>query len=158
MENIINIHLKQQEDYKNTYNEKILSYEFSNYILEELKGIDTKRKITFIISSDFNMDESEKITLVDMIRNNYGADISEIINISKKEQLANYLILLVGIIFLILYSVLEIELLSEFILILGWVFLGEAICNFLYKGIDKRHKILRRKQIVNAKVLFEEKQ
>ena len=156
MENIIKIHIKKQEDYKNTYNERILSYELSNYILEELKGIDVKRKIKFIISSDFNMEELEKNNLVDMIRNNYGADISEIINLSKKEQLANYIILLIGIIFLTLYSILEIELLSEFILILGWVFIGESICNFLYKGIDKKHKILRRKQIVNEKVLFKE--
>ena len=38
----INIHLNSREDYINNYNKKILSYELSNYILEELKGINPK--------------------------------------------------------------------------------------------------------------------
>ena len=46
--------------------------------------------------------------------------------------------------------------LSEFTLIFGWVFIGEAICNILYAESENKHKISRRKQIVNAKVLFDE--
>ena len=84
MENIIKIHIKDRNDYMNTYNHRILSYNLSNYILEELKGIDTNKKIKFIISSDFEMNNLEKTNLLDMVRNNFGADISEIIHISKK--------------------------------------------------------------------------
>lgn len=155
MENTIKIHLKDKNNYKNKYNENILSYELSNYILEELKGINTKIKIKFNITSDFTMDDIEKNNLVDMIRNNFGADISEIINISKKERITNYLILFIAIILIIMYSLFDFKLLEEFILIFGWVLLGEAICNFLYKGIETNHKISRRKQIVNAKIIFE---
>lgn len=156
MENIIKIHLKEKDDYKNTYNENILSYALSNYILEELKGIDTKKKIKFIVSSDFEIDELEKNNLVDMIRNNFGADISEIINLWKKQRIINYLLLFIAIILIIIYSLLEVKLLAQFTLILGWVLLGEAICNFLYKGTEYNNQISRRKQIVNAKILFEE--
>ena len=60
MEKIIKIHLKEINDYKNTYNEEILSYNLSNYILEELKGINTYQNIKFNISSDFYMSEQEK--------------------------------------------------------------------------------------------------
>lgn len=155
MEKIIKIHLKEINDYKNTYNEEILSYNLSNYILEELKGIDTNQNIKFNISSDFYMSEQEKNNLVDMIRNNFGADISEIMNLSKKQKLLNYSILLIATILIVIYSLLEIKLLAQFILIFGWVLLGESICNFLYKGIENKHKISRRKQIVNAKVIFE---
>lgn len=155
MENIIKIHLKEREDYTNKYNEKILSYQLSNYILEETKGINTKEKIKFIITSDFKLSEIEKNDLVDMIRNNFGADISEIINFAKKQRMIYYLLLFISIILIVIYSLLEIRLLAQFILILGWVLLGEAICNFLYKGIENNHKISRRKQIVNAKVFFE---
>ena len=55
MENIIKIHLKSKDDYKNIYNEEILSYALSNYILEELKGLSTKAKIKFVISTDFEI-------------------------------------------------------------------------------------------------------
>ena len=57
MENKIKIHIKDRADYMNTYNHRILSYNLSNYILEELKGISTKEKIKFIISSDFKMED-----------------------------------------------------------------------------------------------------
>lgn len=157
MKNIIKIHLKKTEDYKNIYNEEILSYRLSNYILEELKGIDTLQEIKFNISSDFDMDIDEKEKLVTMIRNNFGADISEIIHYSKKQLISNYLIFITGIILIIISYLIKIKLLSQFILIFGWVLLGESLCNLLYKEIEKRFKIARRKQIVNAKILFEEK-
>lgn len=156
MENIIKIHLKEKEDYTNKYNEDILSYQLSNYILEETKGIDTKQKIKFIVLADFEMSKQEKEKLVDMIRNNFGADISEIIHLAKKQRITYYIILAISIILIIIYSLLKIKILAQFILIFGWVLLGEAICNFLYKGIDNKHKITRRKQIINAKVIFEE--
>lgn len=155
MENIIKIHLKDKIDYQNRYNERILSYALSNYILEETKGINTKEKIKFAITLDFELTEQEKIDLVDMIRNNFGADISEIINKAKKQQLANLSLLIVSSILIVISSILDIKILAQFILILGWVFLGESLCNFLYKSIDNKYNISRRKQIVNAKVFFE---
>lgn len=154
MMNVIKIHLKNKEDYMNTYNDEILSYELSNYILEELKGINTKKKIEFHISTDFEITEDDKDSFVWMIRSNFGADISEIINLSKKQRLTNYLISIVAIFFLVIYPLFKIEFMSEFALILAWVFLGEAICNFLYNSMENIYKINRRKQIVNAKVIF----
>lgn len=155
MKKIIKIHLNDFNDYKNQYNEEILSYHLSNYILEELKGIDTKQKIEFNISTTFEINELEKNTLVDMIRNNFGADISEIMNIAKKQRMIHYLILIISIILITISSILQMKLLAQFILILGWVLSGESICNFLYKGMEINHKISRRKQIVNAKIVFE---
>lgn len=157
MENIIQIKLKSKEDYQNNYNENILSYRLSNYILEETKGINTKEKIKFNIILDFYLSEQEKTDLVDMIRNNFGADISEIINKSKKQQLANLILLIFSSILIILSSIIKIEIIAQFILILGWILQGEAICNFLYKSIDNKYNISRRKQIVNAKVFFQNK-
>ena len=154
MKKTINIYLKNSNDYKNQYNEEILSYQLSNYILEELKGIDTTQKIEFTISTEFEINDQEKNTIVNMIRNNFGADISEIMNISKKQRIIHYLILIISIILITISSLLQIKLLAQFILILGWVLLGESICNFLYKGMEINHKISRRKQIINAKVIF----
>lgn len=154
MKRTINIYIKDSNDYKNQYNENILSYQLSNYILEELKGTDTKQEIEFNISTEFEITEQEKNILVDMIRNNFGADISEIMTIAKKQRMIHYLILLISIILIVISSLLHTKLLAQFILILGWVLLGESICNFLYKGMEINHKISRRKQIVNAKVIF----
>ena len=154
MEKIIKIHLTERTDYINKYNQRILSYDLSNYILEELKGIDTKEKIKFFIESNFEMTDLEKTNLVDMIRNNYGADISEILNISKKHSITYLLILLISIILIIIYSMINTELIAQYTLILGWVLMEQTICYFLYKGTEYNHQISRRKQIVNAKIIF----
>lgn len=154
MKKIIKIHLKNKEIYKNKFNEEILSYDLRNYILEETKEISTKQKIKFEIHSEFELEETEKNKLVDMIRNNFGADIGEIIDITQKNRIINFIILSIGTIFILIYSALKNSLLSEFSLILGWILLGEAICNILYKEVESRHKIAKRKQIVTAKVLF----
>lgn len=154
MANIIKIHLNKEDDYKNIYNNEILSYELSDYILEETKGISLKEKIKFMIKSDFEMNDKEKESLVFMIRNNFGAEISEIINLSKKQLLANLFIFILGIFLLFIYSLLNSNFISEFILILSWIFLGEAICNLLYKFVENRYKIKKYKQIVDAKVEF----
>lgn len=156
MEKIINIHLNERTDYINKYNQRILSYDLSNYILEELKGINTKEKIKFNIKSDFVMSDLEKTNLVDMIRNNFGADISEILNLSKKHRIINCLILLVSIILIIIYSLINTELIAQYTLILGWVLMEQTIVFFLYKGTEFNHQISRRKQIVNAKIIFNE--
>ena len=146
MKRQIKIHLKKEEDYKNKYKDEILSYELSNYIIEETKGFKLSDKFEFIITSEFNIEEQEK--LVDMIRNCFGTDVSELLNMSKKQSIANSLILLIGIIFLLLYYVIVPKFISELTLILGWVFIGEAICNFLYKGIENRLNVKRKKQII----------
>ena len=44
--------------------------------------MDTRQKIEFNVSTEFEITEIEKNALVDMIRNNFGADISEIMNIA----------------------------------------------------------------------------
>lgn len=154
MEKIIKIHLNERTDYINKYNQRILSYELSNYILEELKGTNTKEKIKFNISSNFEMSDLEKTNLVDMIRNNFGADISEILNLSKKHRLTNLIMLLISLILIIIYSTLNAEIIAQYTLILGWVLMEQTICYFIYKGTEYNHKISRRKQIVNAKIIF----
>ena len=154
MKKTISIHLDSKEDYQNEYNKNILSYELSNYIQEETKDISLKDKLEFLITSDLDLDDKEKNHVVDMLRNSFGTDIREILHFSKKTIIANSLILLVGIFFLIIYYFIIPKLISELTLILGWVFIGEAICNLLYHTIDNTIKTKKKKQIVNAKVLF----
>lgn len=154
-ENIIEIHLKNKEDYRNNFNNKKLSYDLSNYILEESKSLNTKQKIRFIVSSNEEMTNYEKEEFIDMLRNNFGTDVSEIININKKEKLSNLVSLLIGIILLIIYSIdFKTLFLAELILIVGWGFLWEATYNFFFKGIKTRLMITRRKQIISGKIEF----
>ena len=48
------------------------------------------------------------------------------------------------------------EIIAQYTLILGWVLMEQTICYFLYKDTNYNHQISRRKQIVNAKITFNE--
>lgn len=101
------------------------------------------------------MSDYEKEEFIDMLRNNFGIDVSEIMNIHKKENLSNLVSLLIGIILLIIYSIdFKTLFLAELILIVGWGFLWEAAYNFFFKGIKTRLMITRRKQIISGKIEF----
>ena len=155
-ENIIRINLKNKEDYRNEFNSSKLSSSLSDYILEEAKSINIKQKIKFIIKTDFEMTELEKEELVTMIRNNFGTDVGELHALSKNENLMNLGMLLVGFIIIILYLfLLKEKLISELASIIGCVFIWEAICNLLFKGVENKLKIIRRKQIIRGKIIFE---
>lgn len=150
----IQIHLKERKNYQNIYNENILSYELSNYIIEQTNGISHKDKIHFEIVSDFEMDDREKNHFSDMLRSSFGTDVGEIIHKNKKQLLANLIIFIIGMLFLVLYYLISPDFISELTLILGWVFIGESICNFLYKGIETKINIKKKKQIIDAKIEF----
>ena len=155
-ENIIKINLKNKDDYRNEFNSSKLSFSLNNYILDEAKSINIKQKIEFVIKTDFEMTEEEKEELVTMIRSNFGTDIGELLTLSKHENLMNLGILLVGFIIIILYLfLLKEKLISELASIIGCVFIWKAICNLLFKGVENKLKIIRRKQIISGKIIFE---
>lgn len=155
MENVIKIHLRDKKDYQNSYNGDILSHKLRNYILDEVKAME--KDFSIVVTSDFEMFEQDRENFCMMIRESFGTDIRDILVLSRRQRIANLTIFLLGLIFLLIYTFFKVAFLSEFILILGWVLLGEAICNFLYNGVENRMKMRKRKRIVNAKIIFEDK-
>lgn len=100
------------------------------------------------------MTEKEKEKFIDMLRENFGTDVSEIMNINKK-NISNLITLLIGIFLMIIYCIdYKTVFIKELILIIGWGFLWEATYNFFFKGIETRLKIIRRKQIISGKIEF----
>ncbi len=100
------------------------------------------------------MTEEEKEEFVDMLRENFRTDVSEIMNINKK-NISNLITLLIGIFLMIIYCIdYKTVFIKELILIIGWGFLWEATYNFFFKGIETRLKIIRRKQIISGKIEF----
>ena len=158
MKNIIEITLNRKDDYLNKYNEKRISKELNDYILEECRGIDLKNNIEIHINTNFEMNDEEKNNLVDMIRENYGVDISDIEELLKKLYIINTIMILAGIVFLIIWFISSnIPVLSEFILIIGWILIWEGINNIMYQTVKNAIKIKRRKKLTNCKIVFNNK-
>ena len=158
MKNIIEITLNKKEDYLNKFNHKRISKELNDYILEECRVVELKDSIEIHISTNFEISEEEKNCLVTMIRVNYGIDISDIKSLLKKLYILNIIMILTGIIFLVIWFLSSnIPVISEFILIVGWILIWEGIINIMYQSVKNTIKIKRRKKLTNCKIIFTDK-
>ena len=89
MNHIINIELNKKEDYINKFNNKRISADLDNYILNEAKTVKLTDKITIEIYSKFELTEEEQKDLVSIIRVSYKDDWDELLiydNLSNQVQ------------------------------------------------------------------------
>lgn len=155
--NNIEVILKDKEDYVSKFNNDRISLDLSNYLINELKTFKLSDKLKIQVSSNFNMSEVEKYGLIKMIKDSYNDDILEIKILSRKLVLVDISIFLAGLICLILYTLSKnVAVMSELILIVGWVLIWEAIYNAIFTKANDKIRIKRRKQLVNSEIIFKE--
>ena len=155
MENIIKINIKKKEDYVSKFNDNILSRELSNYIIDEHKSFSIKDSFHIEVTTDYEMNEKEKEKFVDMIRHNYGTEISEMISKRKRSIFMDIITLLLAGIALVFYLLSsDVPILSEFILVFSWVLIWESMYNLIFGGFTNKIDIERRRKITECKVLF----
>lgn len=155
MERIISINIKKKEDYVSKFNDNCLSKELSDYIIEECKGYPLNSNMCIEITSDYKMDDLEKSKIVDMIRANFGTEISELIFFRKKNIIIDFILILFGILSLLFYMFsYDNVILSELILVFSWVLIGESVYNLLFTGIINKIDIERKRKITNCEIIF----
>ena len=156
MNNKIEIYLNKLEDYKNKFNKNRISSDLFNYILEEIKTINIKEKLEIdIYTNNFTLTDLEKEELALMIKKTYEDDSNDLIYIDNILTFKELIMLLIGIIIIIIYVIFHNSpVISEIILIIGWLIIGEALERLFFTKTEARHKIKRRKQIIKSKINF----
>ena len=153
---VIEINLHSKEDYKNPFNENKLSNELSEYILEECKGFPYNCELELNIKTKFKLNSEERIKLISMIRSNFGLDVRENLifmnNLIKKD----IFLFLFGCIFIIISAAIKknVPILSEVILIIGWVGIWEVVYSLFFSDYKRRLQIKRFRQLSNCKIKF----
>ena len=94
--------------------------------------------------------------MIELIKQNYGVKIQDEQYYLTLDHSKEILLFGLGIILLILYYTFlkNIELVSEIILIIGWLAIWESTYNFLFVGYNKKNKITRLKKLTKAEVNF----
>lgn len=152
---VIKINLKCKEDYTSKFNDDCLSNELSEYIMEEYKSIDIRDNFYIEITPLYKIDNMEKDKIVDMIRANFGTEISELINKRRREIKIDIITVILAIIALIFYLFSsDIPILSEFILVFSWVLIWESSYNLIFGSMDNKINLERRKKLTNCKIIF----
>ena len=155
MNHIINIELNKKEDYINKFNNKRISADLDNYILNEAKTVKLTDKITIEIYSKFELTEEEQKDLVSMIRLSYKDDWDELLIYEKKIITKALILLAIGIIILLAYYLSNnLFFVSEFILIIGWLMIWEAADGLIFSRTENRVKQTRRKQLMYSHIYF----
>ena len=155
MNHIINIELNKKEDYINKFNNKRISQDLNNYILEEVKTVELNNKITIEIDPKFKMTEEEQKELVSMIKLSYKDDLEELLKYEKKIITKALILLAIGIIILVTYYLLNNAFFfGEFILIIGWLMIWEAADGLIFSRTENRVKQTRRNQLIHSNIYF----
>ena len=152
----IEIYLNELNDYKNKYNKNRISSELFDFILEDIKTINEKEKLEInIYTKNFTLSDKEKEELALMIKTTYEDDSNDLIYIDNVLTFKELVMLLIGIIIIIIYFIFyNSPIISEIILIIGWLIIGEALERLFFTRTEARHKIKRRKQIIKSKINF----
>ena len=155
MNHIINIEINKKEDYINKFNNKRISADLDNYILNEVKTVKLTDKITIEIDSKSKLTEEERKNLVSMIKLSYKDDLDELLIYEKKIISKAIILMLIGVIILLAYYLSNnLFFVSEFILIIGWLMIWEAAEGLIFSRTENRVKQTRRKQLIHSHIYF----
>ena len=153
--NKIQIYLNDKKDYISKFNQERISKELYGYIKNEVKLININKKINIEITSKFSLTDKEKETLALNIKNTSEEELNDIKLLEEKVLLKDLLLLLIGIIIIFIYFILKnTPIISGVILIIGWLFIWEAIARLLFAGTERKIQKQRLKQIIYSDIDF----
>lgn len=155
MKSTITIRIEDKEDYTSPYNNQKLNSELLSYILDESKSIPLNHTIDFEIHSPHKFSDKEKNDFINILRSNLGEDIKESYLEMKFTHIRAIILFIVGILFILFYTFIsQFKIVSEVLLIIGWVGIWESCYIFFFDNMRYRIKIKKFKKLVSAKVLF----
>ena len=151
----IEVHLKDKNDFTSRYNENRISSDLYTYIKKEVKLADIKDKINIEISTDFKLTDKEKEQLSLNIKKTSEEEINDIKYIEEKVLLLELLFLFIGFIIIFLYFLIKnIAIISEIVLIIGWLLIWEALDRLIFSRTENKIKKQRLKQIIKSDIDF----
>ena len=145
-------------DQESTFLKKDLTKSLVDYLIESVDEIGDE---PFVIEFYFDQESiEEENNIVDSIKSNFEY-LQELERKKMREQIQNsYILMAIGFIFVLLSVLIEgdkglvYEVLSEGVMVAGWVSLWEAAATFLIKWLPFSKKLKLFKKISSAKVWF----
>ncbi len=127
----------------------------ASFIYEECFGYKANNNIKILISSNQKFTEEEKNEIKKLIHNNFRIELKEE---KVKNKISTYfrtIIFIIGIVLLFLIYYIKIEVLHEFLLVLGWLAIWETVADLLFEETKERGKRKRYQKISQSKIIFE---
>ena len=161
MKKIVNkivINLNHNDDVYNKFNNKILSNELRNYIYEQYTSFKEDGSIDIIISSDEDMTDKFKDNVRKMIMDDINSNIIEFNKIQKNLIIKSILLSIIGVCLIItahFFNVYNEFVVSEVLMIAGWVSIWQVFDNLFFKQSKWQSKYNGYKKLNKCKIKFE---
>ena len=150
-------------DMSSSFLKKDLSQQLVDYIIESVNEISNEK---FIIKFYFKEDiEQKDIIHIEKSIDSYFTYLEELEKKKMREQIKNSLIFMILGVFFISLSILNetnqeltYRVISEGLMVAGWVSMWEAMATILIKWLPLSKKLKLFEKIVNSKIEFENKE
>lgn len=150
MEKIIEIDLNNKYDYIDKYNEKKISNEIIQYIINQSIYIEKQKKIRIVINRKCEIDNDLKKLLTEGLIEEYNKSIEERSRNNKRQLF----FLILGVIFIFFSTLIkERTTWRELLLITGWVPIWEMIEVELFPDDYGRKKRRAIKKLLNSEIV-----
>ena len=156
--NRIIINLNHNDDACNKFNNHILSKDLGNYIYEQYTSFKNDGIIKLIISSDEEMNKEFKENLRIMIMDYINSNIIDLDKIHKKQYIKSFLLTFIGICLIFIahfFHIYNEYIVSEVLMIAGWVSIWEVFDNLVFKESKWRSKYNGYKKLKKCEIEFE---
>ncbi len=154
MKTMININLKKKEDFYSRYSNQKLNSELTDFIYNECYGEDYKNNIVINIYTKLKISKNEKNDMMDTIRRTFGLKVQDELYYYEKAKFKKTILFLIGIVLIVIYYLSFIEVLSEIILILGWLAIWESVYSFLADSSKDYIRIYRLRKLASSRIYF----
>ena len=154
MKTTININLKKKDDFYSRYSNQKLSSELTEFIYNECYGEDYKNNIIINIYTKLKISNKEKNAMMDTVRRTFGLKVQDELYYYEKAKFKKTILFLIWIVLIVIYYLSFIEVLSEIILILGWLAIWESVYSFLADSSKDYIKIYRLRRLASSRIYF----
>ena len=144
LKNLIEIDLDNRDEYIDSYDDKKINPDLSNYII--YKDIDIRNGVVFNIKFNYKVSELEKQNVKKMLYDSFNEGLNRTLEEIKKLNLRDFMLFGFGCLFLVIYWWLDwykVSIFSEFFLVMGWVSFWEIAEDFLF--LRPKHILKKRK-------------
>lgn len=143
MKKIIEITLNSEDDLFDKYNRNLASRELINYLIDKTPFFNRSDTLKIVVNNNLNIKDEDPLSVIkESLRNEY-----EILkNDYNKNTIIQVLYLISGITVLFISTLITDKVLSEIILIIGWLFIWSMMEMEMFndKDIRKRTRVIKK--------------
>lgn len=151
----IKIELKDKEKIYNAFDENKLSDDLGRYIYTQRSSFEINKDIEIDIYFYDNMSSNEKDNIVNMIHEYFKDSVKEMSYVEKQDRIKKILLLILGTILIFLSHLINLNndfIISEILLIVGWVSIWEVFDNILFRETKRKFRLNIYKKLSICKI------